>query len=848
MEYMKTIQYVMASIIVMTMYACADDLYEGGDNSEIRIVAELPQTRTSYSEGNNVMHVSWRADDAIGVFTSSQKNLKYKASNDGTSTEFVAEGDKIDAQNGDTVFAYYPYNADATSGEFTHDMSRQSPSFSASDHDYMYAAGVVKNGKLSLQFQHVYTFLKITLKPTDLGELGTLGIYGRNVSPKTLQIKENKLAVKDVSTTVFYNLNREQKQETNDVTIYVLMSPVQDNVEISFRRYKSDGKFDKCIFSKYTPDGGLQAGRMYKVSASNEIEEYVNYLAAQRSALVDLYNATDGANWTNSTNWCSDKDLKEWNGVTISNVSGTLNYLNLSNNKLSGTLPESFVDLMNAQYIYMYNNGLSGTIPNSIVSHKNWSKHWNRIVHGNSFSLENVPAPKFSLKDVNGNLVTSDIYAKNKLTVLFNWAVGEGGANPFVTRMIDVYGHYHDKGLEIIGFDNIVGSGYDNADTEEEMVNYIKENNIKWPNVPNRGDGNTLYFIRTYPQVYIVDSNGNFVFGSSYSDAPAFITNYMSNSYVSSDYSRDGETFTIQKATVGKGINLVFMGDGFVDRDMESCGWYEQKMKAAADEFFSLEPYKSFRNRFNVYGVKVVSKNELWSNETKDHRINEDDLVAFDYASKVANDEAKYVTVVYSSAWRHSRSYTRFHKNGSFVAYIMETRKNLVVHEACGHGFGKLRDEYFDDEYKNNYPSDEDKTAFDDGWIKYGRNANVDWRKDLTAIRWAHMINDSRYASEKLGAYEGAAASFGKGMYRPTENSIMHSTATGEKFNAPCREQIYKNIMKQSEGSDWVYDYEKFVEYDVINRTSSTRSLVTAPTKAELEETRAHHRAPVYCP
>jgi hypothetical protein len=222
--------------------------------------------------------------------------------------------------------------------------------------------------------------------------------------------------------------------------------------------------------------------------------------------------------------------------------------------------------------------------------------------------------------------------------------------------------------------------------------------------------------------------------------------------------------------------------------------------------------------------------------------------VAFDYASKVANDEAKYVTVVYSSAWRHSRSYTRFHKNGSFVAYIMETRKNLVVHEACGHGFGKLRDEYFDDEYKNNYPSDEDKTAFDDGWIKYGRNANVDWRKDLTAIRWAHMINDSRYASEKLGAYEGAAASFGKGMYRPTENSIMHSTATGEKFNAPCREQIYKNIMKQSEGSDWVYDYEKFVEYDVINRTSSTRSLVTAPTKAELEETRAHHRAPVYCP
>ena len=35
-----------------------------------------------------------------------------------------------------------------------------------------------------------------------------------------------------------------------------------------------------------------------------------------RDALVALYNATDGDNWTNNTNWLSDEPLGQWYGVT----------------------------------------------------------------------------------------------------------------------------------------------------------------------------------------------------------------------------------------------------------------------------------------------------------------------------------------------------------------------------------------------------------------------------------------------------------------------------------------------------------------------------------------------------
>ena len=69
--------------------------------------------------------------------------------------------------------------------------------------------------------------------------------------------------------------------------------------------------------------------------------------APGREALVALYNATDGPNWRNNTNWLSTKSLSTWYGVTVSNweVTG----LNLSGNKLSGTIPSELASLSTPQ-------------------------------------------------------------------------------------------------------------------------------------------------------------------------------------------------------------------------------------------------------------------------------------------------------------------------------------------------------------------------------------------------------------------------------------------------------------------------------------------------------------------
>ena len=40
-------------------------------------------------------------------------------------------------------------------------------------------------------------------------------------------------------------------------------------------------------------------------------------VAGDKAALTALYNATDGSNWTNNTNWLSNEPLSKWYGVTI---------------------------------------------------------------------------------------------------------------------------------------------------------------------------------------------------------------------------------------------------------------------------------------------------------------------------------------------------------------------------------------------------------------------------------------------------------------------------------------------------------------------------------------------------
>lgn len=323
-----------------------------------------------------------------------------------------------------------------------------------------------------------------------------------------------------------------------------------------------------------------------------------------------------------------------------------------------------------------------------------------------------------------------------------------------------------------------------------------------------------------------------YMVGYKYDDIGEFNPNY----YMSSDYSADGQVTKLQSATTGNGIDLILMGDGFSDRQIDD-ETYADVIQNAMNAFFSEEPYKTYQDYFNVYSVNVVSLTEGYDHSGQSLGtafgagtfVYGNDEKVFEYALKAIPesclDDALIIVMMNKDAYAGTcfmydcsdGDYGR----GPSIAYFpvssnTETFNGLVSHEAGGHGFAKLADEYA---YESMGQVPLEEIIYVHEMEAYGWWKNIDFTNNPTQVKWAKFISDSRYASENLGCYEGGYT-YWTGVWRPTLNSIMNNNYGG--FNAPSREAIWYRINKLAHGASWNGTYEEFVTYDAVNRTSAS--------------------------
>ena len=122
------------------------------------------------------------------------------------------------------------------------------------------------------------------------------------------------------------------------------------------------GKGDAEYDPRYDLDGDGSIGFGDFVIFSGRFGEKVPVSGGDRDALVALYNATDGPNWENNTNWLTEKDLSTWYGVSAQN--GRVTSLNLWVNELNGEIPWELSKLTELEILDLsWNNDLTGPIP-----------------------------------------------------------------------------------------------------------------------------------------------------------------------------------------------------------------------------------------------------------------------------------------------------------------------------------------------------------------------------------------------------------------------------------------------------------------------------------------------------
>lgn len=86
-------------------------------------------------------------------------------------------------------------------------------------------------------------------------------------------------------------------------------------------------------------------------------------VSPDREALIAIYDATNGASWTNS--WDLEADISEWQGITV-DANNRVTEVRLSGNNLVGTIPPAIGDLSELTFLTFSNNELTGNIPNEV--------------------------------------------------------------------------------------------------------------------------------------------------------------------------------------------------------------------------------------------------------------------------------------------------------------------------------------------------------------------------------------------------------------------------------------------------------------------------------------------------
>ncbi len=323
----------------------------------------------------------------------------------------------------------------------------------------------------------------------------------------------------------------------------------------------------------------------------------------------------------------------------------------------------------------------------------------------------------------------------------------------------------------------------------------------------------------------------------------------------------DGTVITNQTATEGNGVNIVFMGDCFDAQDI-ATGEYLNGVNEAINHFFAVEPYKTYKPYFNIYTVFGLSVDSGVGsvNTIREAKfgsqyglqaagsVGVDENVCFEYACKaptVTTDNICQTPIVLIENTHEYDGITYMWGDGSAIALVPMSQdaypydfRGVLQHEAGGHAFGKLGDEYI---YHNAFIETCtcdccDHTKEFNTMKSYGFYANLALTGNMYKVPWSHLIFDEKYQNT-VDIYEGGFFHT-RGVFRSEQNSCMNNNIP--YFSAISRQAIVERIMKYA-GEQFSFEEWKARDKGLATDEPATASTRSIPFTSSYEPVQTGH-------
>ncbi|NUT50184.1 MAG: hypothetical protein HOV94_23160 [Saccharothrix sp.] len=229
-------------------------------------------------------------------------------------------------------------------------------------------------------------------------------------------------------------------------------------------------------------------------------------------------------------------------------------------------------------------------------------------------------------------------------------------------------------------------------------------------------------------------------------------------------------------------FDLVFVGDGYTAAEL---GAYHDHVVDKWAELSAVEPFRSYRQYFNVWQVDVVS-NESGVDHDPTLGVERDTALDMGFWCQGRDTQTERLLCVNQTkatqfgalapqadqviALGNTAKYGGAGGGVATAAGGNDQAGQIAVHE-LGHSIGKLADEY-------DYPYDQYSGA---------EPGEVNVTADPAGAKWSSYLGQASPDGGVVGVFEGARY-YRLGLYRPTENSIMRTL--GREFNLVGRDAM----------------------------------------------------------